>query len=171
MEVVRASRDYTADPKRKLRRPYDEKAGVFPCRSFNLGKQSVSYPHVDDRNLAQSWCTVTPLGQFDPDAGGHLVLWDFRLVIRFPPGSTIMFPSALLLHSNTPIQPGETRHSIVQYAAGGLGRWVDYDLMTKGTWYAQATEEEAQLKTELDGRRWKAAASTYTKMDELVAGG
>ncbi|KIL54546.1 hypothetical protein M378DRAFT_54007, partial [Amanita muscaria Koide BX008] len=113
-----------------LRRPYDSKVGVYPCRSFNLGPHTVSFPHKDVGNLAQSWCSVTALGEYDHHLGGHLVLWDFKTVIQFPAGSTILLPSALFLHSNTSIQPGETRYSIIQYAAGGLFRWVENGCMT-----------------------------------------
>ncbi|KAN0113573.1 hypothetical protein V8E52_007637, partial [Russula decolorans] len=56
--------------------------------SFNLGQQTTSFPHLDEKNLAQSWCSKTLLGDFSPNLGGHLVLWDFGLVIRFPAGST-----------------------------------------------------------------------------------
>ncbi|KAJ6626308.1 hypothetical protein B0H10DRAFT_2303954 [Mycena sp. CBHHK59/15] len=36
-------------------------------------------------------------------------------------------PSGCVDHGNTPLQPGETRTSMTQYAAGGLFRWVAYD--------------------------------------------
>ncbi|KAF8495256.1 hypothetical protein F5888DRAFT_1615859, partial [Russula emetica] len=58
-------------------------------------------------------CSVTPLGNFNPDLGGEFVLWNYGLVIHFLPDSTILIPSALLLHSNTPVQPSETCYSIV----------------------------------------------------------
>jgi len=103
-----------------IQRPYDSLVGVYPSRSFNLGTQSVSYLHADIQNLAQSWCSITPIGSFDSKAGGNLIIWDFRLAVSFPTGSTILIPSALFCHSNTAIQPGETRYSIVQYASGGL---------------------------------------------------
>ncbi|KAJ7937906.1 hypothetical protein B0H13DRAFT_1580401, partial [Mycena leptocephala] len=61
---------------------------------------------------------------FDPDFGGHLVLWDLKLVIRFPPGATILIPSAIVRHSNVPIRPDERRCSFTQYTAGGLFRWI-----------------------------------------------
>ncbi|KAJ3752821.1 hypothetical protein EV360DRAFT_54542, partial [Lentinula raphanica] len=64
------------------------------------------------------------LGRFDPDKGGRLVLWDLGLIVRLPPGSTILIPSALLTHSNLPIQDGEERYSVVQYSSSGLFRWV-----------------------------------------------
>ena len=55
----------------------------------------------------------------------YLVLWDMGLVIEFPPGATILIPSATLRHSNVCLNPGDTRMSFTQYSAGGLFRWVD----------------------------------------------
>ncbi|KIK60645.1 hypothetical protein GYMLUDRAFT_244218 [Collybiopsis luxurians FD-317 M1] len=52
--------------------------------------------------------------------GGELVLWDLGIAIRFPPGSSIIILSAILCHSNLPIQPGEKQYSITQYSAGAL---------------------------------------------------
>ncbi|KAH7870535.1 hypothetical protein F5879DRAFT_813899 [Lentinula edodes] len=65
-------------------------------------------PHQDPDNTVHSWCTDTPLAKYDPDLGSHLILWDPRLPIRFPPGSTILFPLAIITHSTLPIQKGET---------------------------------------------------------------
>ena len=67
------------------------------------------------------------LGDFDPTKGSHLVLWECKLVIEFPPGSTILIPSAIITHSNVPIQAGEKRYSVTQYATGVLFRWVVID--------------------------------------------
>ena len=67
---------------------------------------------------------VTALGDFDPTVGGHLVLWDLKLGIEFPPGSTILLPSAIFRHSNLPIGKGQVRYSLTQYSAGGLFRWA-----------------------------------------------
>ncbi|KAJ3714482.1 hypothetical protein C8R42DRAFT_540316, partial [Lentinula raphanica] len=111
---------FTSDP--KLKRWF--KNSAFSSVSFNLGPAVVSWPHTDNYNLAFGWCAITALGNFDPDRGGHLILWDLGLIIRFPPGSTILIPSALLTHSNLPIQKGEERYSIVQYSSSGLFRWV-----------------------------------------------
>ncbi|KAJ7791104.1 hypothetical protein B0H13DRAFT_2394385 [Mycena leptocephala] len=41
----------------------------------------------------------------------------------FPPGSTLLIPSALVQHSNVPIRAHEQRSSITQYTAGSLFRW------------------------------------------------
>ena len=55
------------------------------------------------------WCAITALEKFNFKWGGHLILWDLHwdLHIDFPPGSTILIPSASLFHGNTAIQTGE----------------------------------------------------------------
>ncbi|KAN0111296.1 hypothetical protein V8E52_008671, partial [Russula decolorans] len=142
-------------------------AGAFPCRSFNLGQQTASFPHLDEKNLAQSWCSITLLGDFSPDLGGHLVLWDFGLIVHFPAGSTALIPSALLVHSNTPIQLGETRRSIVQYAARGLFRWVRSGLVLEKDRLACASKGDLQGDQVEKELQWKAAVEMYTKLNEL----
>ncbi|KAK2465171.1 hypothetical protein APHAL10511_002802 [Amanita phalloides] len=163
VEAIRARRDKSGEP---LRRPYDDQLGVFPCLSVNLGLQSTSFPHMDDGNLAQSWCSITPLGLFNPKKGGHIILWDLGLVIDFPPGSTVLIPSALILHSNTSIQPGETRFSIVQYAAGGLFRWVNNGHMTEADMLAKAVSTKGHELEQM--LRWEKAVNMFTKVDELT---
>ncbi|KAF8197638.1 hypothetical protein K438DRAFT_1967188 [Mycena galopus ATCC 62051] len=98
---------------------------VFAAITFNFGPRTVTYPHLDFANLAWGWCAITALGNFDPDKGGHLILWDLKLIIRFPPGSTILIPSALMRHSNTSIQTHETRFSFTQYTSAGIFRFVE----------------------------------------------
>ncbi|KAJ7056523.1 hypothetical protein C8F01DRAFT_1211255 [Mycena amicta] len=117
---------------------------VFAACTWNF-VTTVCAPHVDFGNLAWGWCAITALGRFNPNRGGHLILWDLRLVIRFPPGSTIFIPSALLLHSNSPIQAGETRSSFVQYSAGGLFRWIDQGCQTQEEFEENASDEETGL--------------------------
>ncbi|KAJ6502981.1 hypothetical protein DFH09DRAFT_1102283 [Mycena vulgaris] len=63
---------------------------VFAACTFNFGPHAITVPHLDFANLSWGWCAITALGNFDPDLGGHLILWDLKLVIRFPPGSTIL---------------------------------------------------------------------------------
>ncbi|KAI0652179.1 hypothetical protein C8Q79DRAFT_997324 [Trametes meyenii] len=101
------------------------KNSVFARITFNLGPRTVTYIHIDQNNLPAGLCAITALGDFDPTLGGHLILWDLGLIIEFPPGATILIPSALLRHSNAAIRPGETRYSLTQYSAGGLFRWVE----------------------------------------------
>src|SRR5882672_10818714 len=76
--------------------PHEE--SIFSAATYNLGPQTVTLPHLDLKNLAFGWCAITALGNFDYRQSGHLVLWDLNLVIQFPPGSTILIPSAILSH-------------------------------------------------------------------------
>ncbi|KAH9855407.1 hypothetical protein C2E23DRAFT_724304 [Lenzites betulinus] len=98
---------------------------VFGAATFNLGPRTVSYVHADIQNLPHGWCAITAVGDYDPVAGGHIILWELQMVIEFPPGSTILIPSAIIRHSNTVIAPDERRYSFTQYTAGGLFRWVE----------------------------------------------
>ncbi|KAL7278561.1 hypothetical protein ACG7TL_007560 [Trametes sanguinea] len=54
---------------------------VFASATFNLGPQTVAYTHTDHLNLPAGLCAITALGSFNADAGGHLVLWDLKLVV------------------------------------------------------------------------------------------
>ncbi|PBK60382.1 hypothetical protein ARMSODRAFT_990951 [Armillaria solidipes] len=97
---------------------------IFAAATFNFA------------NLPFGWCAITTLGRFDPRFGGHLVLWDLKLVLDFPPGSTILIPSAILRHSNTTIGRSERRYSFMQYTMGGLFRWVDCGFQTSEEYWA-----------------------------------
>ena len=113
-----------------LKFPY--KNHPFAALTFNLGPAACTVPHKDLKNLSFAWCAVTSLGSYDHTKGGHLVLWDLKLVIEFPPFSTILIPSAILCHSNTSIGPTERRSSVTQYNSEGLFRWVAYDHSLQG---------------------------------------
>jgi hypothetical protein len=123
---------------------------IFPAATFNFGPQTVTYEHTDSGNFASGMCGITALGEYNPVTGGHLILFDLGLIIQFPPGSTILIPSAILRHGNIPIHPGETRLSFTQYFAGGLVRWAAYGCRT-----------EANLKSQ-SPLRWQAAQSERT---------
>jgi hypothetical protein len=84
----------------------------------------VCLDHVDCGNAPELPCLITALGDYDPDLGGHLILFNAGLVVRFPPGSTIDIISAVVRHGNTPIREGESRYSLTQYVPGGLVRWA-----------------------------------------------
>lgn len=97
---------------------------VYPAATINFGPQTVCIPHRDSENDPINLCHITPLGRFDHKRGGHIILHDLRLAIEFPAGASFLIPSALVVHSNTPVQPGELRQSFTQWTAGALARWV-----------------------------------------------
>lgn len=134
---------------------------------MNFGPQTVSFEHTDNNNLSFGWCSVTSLGQFDPVMGGHLILWDLRLVVEFPPGSTVLIPSAVLRHSNTTIQEGETRYSFTQYTSGGIFRWVERKFRgEKPYWNSLRAKEKAEEEQRAAGR-WAQGMGLYSTVEEL----
>lgn len=145
-----------------LKKPFNS---VFPAVTYNLGPQTVCTPHLDFANLPFGYCAITALGQYDPTKGGHLVLWECKLVIEFPPGSTILIPSAIVTHSNVPIRAGEKRYSVTQYSAGALFRWVDNGFQTAVAYRASLTAEEKIELEETDSRRWELGLDLLPKLD------
>jgi hypothetical protein len=133
-----------------LQKPFNS---VFTAVTYNLGPQVVCFPHVDFANLPFGFCAITAIGDFDPSKGGHCVLWDCKLVIEFPPGSTILILSAVLAHSNVKVAAHETRSSFAQYCAGALFRWVDHNFQAVASYRASLSEEEmGELDSSNEGR-------------------
>ncbi|KAF9034125.1 hypothetical protein BJ165DRAFT_1534319 [Panaeolus papilionaceus] len=149
-----------SDP--RLKGPFQR--GVFSAVTYNLGPSTVCFPHTDFANLPFGWCALTALGKFDHTRGGHLVLWDCGLVIEFPPGSTILFPSALIAHSNTRIGSSETRYSFTAYTAGGLFRWVDHGFQTMQSFKAGLSVQGKLEFVETQARRWEWGLALWRKI-------
>ncbi|KAF7346870.1 hypothetical protein MVEN_01438900 [Mycena venus] len=142
---------------------------IFPAMSFNCG-DAVAFEHCDFLNLVHGLCPVTSGGHFNHQEGGHIYLKQLRLLIEFPSGATVLIPSACVDHGNTPIQPGETRYSITQFAAGGLFRWVAYGFKTAQSLLAQAGGKALRDAFDgMPGSRWKWALDLFSKVDELEA--
>ncbi|KAJ6538376.1 hypothetical protein DFH09DRAFT_1090614 [Mycena vulgaris] len=140
---------------------------VFAACTFNFGPHAICAPHLDFANLSWGWCAISALGDFDPDLGGHLILWDLRLIIRFPPGSTILLPSALIRHSNVPIRPHEHRSLFVQYTAGGLFRWVRNGFQTDEDWERSASRKEKEERDAESKKRWERGMKMFSVVDDL----
>ena len=149
----------------EIRRNYEGTA--FASVTINFGPRTVSVPHRDWANLSWGWCSICSLGNFNPTKGGHLVLWDLKLVVQFPPGSSITIPSAMVQHSNTPIGLGETRYSVAQFNSAGLFRWVDNGFMTDSDWLQAASEEDKERRENARRVRWKAGLKMLSHYSEL----
>lgn len=106
------------------------KRSVFTSMAFNFPPNVRTVQHRDIRNLPYGMCAIHALGDFEPTAGGHLILWELKLIIEFPPGAMILLPSATITHSNVPTAAGQTRASITQYTGGSLFRYVDNQFTT-----------------------------------------
>ncbi|KAF7360079.1 hypothetical protein MVEN_00736000 [Mycena venus] len=149
---------------KNLKRNFRPTVSVFAAATFNFGLRTVTFPHLDFANLAWGWCTITALGDYDPDKGGHLILWDLNLIIRFPPGCTLFIPSALLRHSNTSIQAHEKRFSFTQYTAAGIFRFVGNGFRSEKTVNAsKMTAEELGARMEARKARWAEGLKMYRR--------
>ncbi|KAL0954276.1 hypothetical protein HGRIS_005404 [Hohenbuehelia grisea] len=135
--------------------------------TFNFGPRVVTLPHLDVANLAVGWCAVTALGSFDPDFGGHLVLWDIGLIIRFPPRSTIVIPSAILRHSNIAIREHETRYSFTQYTAAGLFRWVHNGFQSDKSFLSSANQRAKSKWFKDRADRWAKGSKMFSKVQDF----
>lgn len=151
---------------RSLSRPFFN--SVFAALTLNFGPQTASFEHTDNANLPYGWCSLTALGKYKYKLGGHLILWDLHLVVEFPPGSTILIPSAVLRHSNTAIGRGETRYSFAQYTAGSLFRWVDHNFQKQGKFRATRNAEETKADVKEARERWGNGLKLFSTLEELT---
>ncbi|KAJ6455495.1 hypothetical protein C8R45DRAFT_1188237, partial [Mycena sanguinolenta] len=139
----------------------------FTACTFNFGPRAITCPHLDFANLSWGWCSITALGWFDADLGGHLILWDLKLVIRFPAGSTIFIPSAIIQHSNVPVREHEFRSSFTQYTAGGLFRWMRNGFRSNEDFEATASEVEKAARETEASTRWEEGMDMFSVIDDL----
>ncbi|KAJ7814508.1 hypothetical protein B0H14DRAFT_3477020 [Mycena olivaceomarginata] len=123
---------------------------VFSQATFNFGPRAWTFKHRDILNVAFGMCVVQALGDFNPKEGGHIILWELKLFIEFPPGALILIPSATITHSNLPVGPGEHRASFTQYTGG-----------------EQDPEEYARVCEQKAGR-WEMGLGLLSTVDELL---
>ncbi|KAJ3841771.1 hypothetical protein F5878DRAFT_531028 [Lentinula raphanica] len=101
--------------------------------------RAVTLRHRDFLNLIYGLCAIFPVGSYNYQTGGHLILWDLGLLLEFPPGSVILIPSALIEHSNISVLSGEIRSSITFYSAAGLFRWCHNGFMSDKDFASRAS--------------------------------
>jgi hypothetical protein len=144
----------------RLKRAFSN--SVYPAATVNLGR-AVSDRHRDVGNAPAVPCAITAFGAYNYKLGGHLILFDLKVILEFPPGCTILVPSGGFDHGNTEIQPGESRHSLIQYCAGGLARWVAYGFKK---WDDLSPAEQA---SELAKRssRWQEVMELFSTVESL----
>ena len=135
--------------------------------AFNLGGNVWTWLHQDVMNCAFFWCVITALGNFDSQKGGHIILWDFNLVVEFPANASVAIPSATVTHSNIPVGDNEERLSVTQYLPGGVARWVDNGCMTE----KELMESDRAAYDAMQARkagRWAWGLSLWSKVEEIL---
>jgi hypothetical protein len=141
-------------------------ANAYPCATLNFGPQVRCKPHKDSGNTPKTLCAIQAFGRYDPTKGGHLYIRELRIFIRFPAGSTILIPSALLTHGNTPVAPSEVRLSFTQFVPGGLFRYVDNGFRTKKQLFKKSKKLYREKMAEKGGR-WKRDLETMPTIEQL----
>jgi hypothetical protein len=141
------------------------RGSIFAGTTYNLGPRTVCFKHKDSRNLAFGMCAITALGNFDHKKGGHLVLWECGLVVEFPPGATILIPSATITHCNVEVAKNERRYSFTQYTAGALFRWVENNFQTADKFLAPLNEEQLAEVSKKNAERWSLGLSLIPKFN------
>jgi len=131
--------------------------------TLNLGPQVVTDPHRDAGNLAYGLCTVTAIGDFNHTKGGHLVFDELRMIFEMASGDTIIFPSALLTHWNTPIQPHETRQSLVFWTCGQSIRYY----AVGGRLMKDLSEDEKTTHRVWAQQQWENGIKQFLTLEEL----
>ncbi|KAF8989560.1 hypothetical protein BDZ89DRAFT_1197993 [Hymenopellis radicata] len=149
----------TVSDKMGLRQNFD--CSIFPCVVFNFGRNVWTWLHQDLMNLAWFWCIITALGDFDVEHGGHLIMWEAKLVVEFPHGASIAIPSATFTHSNIPVREGECRTS------GGLARWVDNGCRTEKEIKAEDKKAYEEMQKKKAGR-WAWGMGFWSKLSDIV---
>ncbi|KAJ3725335.1 hypothetical protein C8R42DRAFT_576377 [Lentinula raphanica] len=134
---------------------------VLPVAAFNFGPRTVCLPHIDFGNLPFNLCWIWALGRYDYCSGGHLILWDLKVVVEFPPGSLAAIPSGVCRHSNTKIGRKEKRFSFTQYAPGANFRWVDHGFQT------EEIKSEALAERRRKKDRWAMGLSLFSTLEQL----
>lgn len=141
---------------------------VFSCAAFNFGPIVCTQEHTDCTNCPFGFCAVQALGRFDHTKGGHIVLHDLKRVVEFPAGTTVLFPSAILRHSNTPVRYFETRASFTQFTPGNVLRFVDNGFMTQKALKQSTSCETFERKMDEKKDRWRKGLEMWSTLDELL---
>lgn len=109
--------------------------------SINLGPSASAKVHVDSKNLASGICMIAAFGDFNHRKSGHLILHDAKLILEVAHADIVFIPSACIRHSNSEVQDGESRRSVVQYSPGRIFQYIHRGFRT------QTEEEKRRMKT------------------------
>jgi hypothetical protein len=105
-------------------------------------------------------CLISPLGNFDPKKGGHLVLHNLKLIFEVAPGSICLIPSAIMTHSNIGIAPGETRRAITAYTSASVFQYYEEG-------FGSVPKRPHGESVALGKQRWAAAIARLPHFDEM----
>ncbi|KAK6984036.1 hypothetical protein R3P38DRAFT_2577012 [Favolaschia claudopus] len=155
-----------------LEKEYPCPASVFSAATIEFGGPHLRLNHRGDPHdfLPGDWCIITSVGKYRYLHGGHIILWDFGIVVQFPPGTHIFIPAGLIRYSFVKVQPHETRYSIVQWAGSGIQRFLDNNNRTDLEFAKFATEVEYAAREAQRQRQHVHALDVFPRVNEVEEG-
>jgi hypothetical protein len=145
----------------------------FLSTTLNMGDQSVSPMHVDNKNLVFGICCIAVFGSFNHRTGGHNLMRPAKTIFELRRGDLMFLPSGSVHHGNIPIVGDGTRFVAVFYTAGALFRWVNdgHRLRNKGKKGVKESrrskEEQSELEILEGNARWNKGMDLFSTYDEL----
>jgi hypothetical protein len=139
---------------------------IFPAAALNFGPRVSSYKHRDSLNCSFGWCAIQALGYFDSSRSAPLILWEFGIMVEFPPWALVYIPSATVTHSNGVLENDEYRASFTLFCAGGLLRYVDNSFRTDKEFLETDPEGFKEMSKE-KATRWEKGLQLFTNYDDI----
>jgi hypothetical protein len=136
---------------------------VYPAATWNFPPNVYTCPHRDAGNAPCLPCSVTALGDFDPNTGGEMVLFELGVVIKLPAGSTIHLCSGSITHYNLPVGKDESRSSFTQYMAGGLARHVAFGYKSESA----LSQDHLDYFANTVHERWEDALDLFSSPESI----
>ncbi|KAJ7102964.1 hypothetical protein C8R43DRAFT_1141086 [Mycena crocata] len=102
-----------------------------------------SHPMQAIRDRATGWTVFTALGHY-PSEEGMLIIWKYRLMVTFPPGSTFIMPASLFSYSFAGVGEHSQRMLISQSCDGALYDFVENDMWPRN--YGPVLEADVAQK-------------------------
>ena len=107
------------------------------------------------------------LGNFSSKIGGHLILWNMKLVIEFPHGSTILILLATITHFNISVEKNcDAWLLFTQYCPGGLFCFVNNGFHMQET-LRQEDPAECKHLEQLKSEWWKLGLVLLATLDNI----
>ncbi|KAJ7682140.1 hypothetical protein DFH06DRAFT_978036 [Mycena polygramma] len=139
--------------------------GAFHASEWFLGSDE-SPPRLDDLQMLWSWRALTALGNYNARWGGEVILWEEKKVIKFPVGSTFLFPSAFMRYSFTQVNAGEHQFWFSQYSQAGLFRHVENGHRCEANFDTQSWTKTRRDRDAMKDKRMETALGMFSTVDE-----
>ncbi|KAJ7259450.1 hypothetical protein C8J57DRAFT_1233798 [Mycena rebaudengoi] len=111
-------------------------------------------PHLS--HVFPKSCSILALSPFNPTQGRHLILWDLKMLVEFPAGTTILVP-----------QHRDKHVSFMQFTASGLMHFVNNGFRTEKQ-LAEEDPMEYECMWEPKKMRWEMGLRLLNTIDKLL---